>query len=243
MRILVVNDDSVSATQLIPLVKWCQKLGQVTVCVPEFEQSGKSHGIELHKPFRAKKRELVPGVTCWVVDSAPADCVRFAVLGQKMEFDLVISGINRGYNMGTDILYSGTVAGLSEAGILNIPAIALSTSYDVEIYEQSVQYLDMVWEYIQERKLLDKHSLYNINIPPKPQGFKITCQGGPYYSDDFDHQGDDLYMPRGLLVYENRNDLTLDTDAVHAGYVSVMPVTVKKTDMEIYRLLTQEQPE
>ena len=94
MRILITNDDSVSASQLLPLIQWCSKHGDVTTVVPKFEQSGKSHGIELHKPFAVEEVELAPGIRVWTVDSTPADCVRFALLGLKQEFDLVISGIN-----------------------------------------------------------------------------------------------------------------------------------------------------
>ena len=235
MRILIVNDDSISASQLVPLIKWCQTVGTVTVAVPEFEQSGKSHGIELHKAFRAKQRDLVPGVEVWAIDSTPADCVRFAVLGLKKQFDLVISGINRGYNIGTDTLYSGTVAAVSEAGILGLPAIALSTTPGY--YEQAAQHLDAVWQYIQDNRLLERHSLYNINIPPEPKGIRITCQGGSFYSDDFVLQEDDLYMPKGILIYENRHDLELDTDCVHEGYISVMPLSINKTDRAVYEEL------
>ncbi len=103
MRILVTNDDSVSASGLLPLVRFCQTLGEVMVVVPKFEQSGKSHGIELHKSFECKQVKLAEDVTVWTVDSTPADCVRFAILGLKEKFDLVISGINRGFNIGSDL--------------------------------------------------------------------------------------------------------------------------------------------
>ena len=83
MKILVTNDDSISASQLIPLVRWCQKLGEVTVIVPKYEQSGKSQSIELHKPFEVKKVQLTEDITAWTVDSSPADCVRYAVLGRS----------------------------------------------------------------------------------------------------------------------------------------------------------------
>ena len=115
MRILITNDDSVSASQLIPLIRFCQGLGEVTTVVPKYEQSGKSHSIELHKPFEVKHIELEPGLWVYTVDSSPADCVRYAVLGMEKEFDLVISGINRGYNMGGDIMYSGTAGAVFEA--------------------------------------------------------------------------------------------------------------------------------
>ena len=240
MRILVTNDDSISASGLLPLVRWCQEQGDVTVVVPKFEQSGKSHGIELHTHFEAKQVSIAPDVTVWTVDSTPADCVRFAILGLKLEFDLVISGINRGFNIGSDQIYSGTVGAASEAAALGVPAIALSTS--PEYYDRAVEHLDQVFGYIQEHRLLDVHSLYNINIPSGARTIRITHQGGPYYSDDFPSVGNDLYRPMGKCVYENRNDLTLDTDSVMAGDISIMPMTIDKTNWEVYRRLTQTAP-
>ena len=91
-----------------------------------------------------------------------------------------------------------------------------------------------MWAYIQEHKLLEQHSLYNINIPPEPKGVRITRQGGSFYSDDFVLQEDDMYMPKGLLIYENKQDLTLDTDCVHAGFISILPLTIDKTDFSVY---------
>lgn len=235
MRILVTNDDSVSAAGLLPLVRFCQTIGDVTVVVPKFEQSGKSHGIELHTSFEAKQVKLAEDVTVWAVDSTPADCVRFAILGLKEQFDLVISGINRGFNIGTDQIYSGTVGAACEAVSLGVPAIALSTC--PEYYDRAHEQLGAVWSFVQEKRLLKIHPLYNINIPPEGKGFRFTHQGGPYYSDDFPHVGNDQYRPTGILVYENRNDLTLDTDCVMAGYISVMPMTYDKTHWETYNKL------
>ena len=231
MRVLITNDDSVSASQLLPLVRWWQKRAEVTVVVPEFEQSGKSHAIELHKAFRAAPRQ-VEDVSLWTVDSSPADCVRFAVMGLKMQFDLVISGVNKGYNMGLDVMYSGTAAAIFEACALGIPAIALSTG--VREYSCATDHLDQVWDYVVSEKLLERHSLYNINIPQNPKGIRITRQGGPYYCDEFEPQGENLYMPRGFCVYQNSNDLTLDTDCVTAGYISVTPMTINRTDYGVY---------
>lgn len=235
MRILITNDDSVSAPQLIPLIKWCKKLGEVTTVVPKFEQSGKSHGIELHKPYEIRQVDLEPDIPVYTVDSTPADCVRFAVLGLQKKFDLVISGINRGYNLGTDIMYSGTAGAVFEAANLGLPAVSISTS--VEYYPHCIQHLDSIYQFFAERNLLDIHGLYNVNIPPDPHGFRITRQGGPYYSDDFIPIGDDMYRPSGRCVYQNRNDLTLDTDAVRSGYITVMPMTINRCDSAVYEKL------
>lgn len=237
MRILVTNDDGLQASQLLPLIRWCQKLGEVTAVVPKFEQSGKSHGIEIHKSFEAKKVSLAPDVTVWAVDSTPADCVRFAILGLKLPFDLVISGVNRGLNIGADIMYSGTVSAVCEAANLGVPAVALSTS--PKNYENATQELDTVLSFFREKQLFSIHNLYNVNIPENHKGIRITHQGGPYYSDDFKPEENDLYRPMGKAVWEDRQDDTLDTDATLHGYISISPLTIIRTDMEVYRKLSQ----
>ena len=235
MRILVVNDDSVSAPQLIPLIKWCQKLGDVTTVVPKHEQSGKSQSIELHKPFEIKLIELEPGISVYTVDSSPADCVRYAVLGMKQHYDLVISGINRGFNMGRDIMYSGTAGAVFEAVSLGLKAVAISTG--PEFYDRAIEPLDQVLAFFREHKLMEKCDLYNVNVVPDAKGIRITRQGGHFYSDDFIHEGNDMYMPHGKRVYENQNDLTLDTDCVMNGYISIMPLTINRADVDVYRQL------
>lgn len=234
MRILITNDDSISATQLLPLVRWCQKLGEVTVVVPKYEQSGKSHSIELHKAFEVKK-VMVEDVEITTVDSSPADCVRFAVMGMKKEFDLVISGINKGLNMGTDIMYSGTAAAVFEAANLGIKAVAVSVQPSK--YDHATEPLDEVLAYFREHKLFEKCGIYNVNVVPGGKGIRITRQGGPFYSDDFLPQGDDMYMPTGKMVYQNQNDLTLDSDCVMSGYTSIMPLTTNRADMPVYEAL------
>jgi len=235
MRILITNDDSVSAAQLIPLIRWCQKIGDVTVVVPKYEQSGKSHGIELHKPFEGVQRELEPGLTVWTVDSTPADCVRFAVFGLKQTFDLVISGINRGYNMGSDMMYSGTVGAACEAGELGFKALAISTG--IPSYAEAITHMDRVWDYICQNRLLELGDLYNINIPSNPIGVRITRQGGPYYSDDFIPLENGLWSPKGKRVHQDRGDLNIDSDAVTRGYISVMPLTTSKVHEALYEKL------
>ena len=237
MRILITNDDGLHASQLLPLIKWCRKLGEVTVAVPKVEQSGKSHGIEIHKPFEAKLVELEPGIKVWAVDSTPADCVRFAVLGLEQEFDLVISGVNRGLNIGTDMMYSGTVGAACEAVNLGLKAIALSTppSY----YDHATDHLDEVFEFVRKHDLLALNDIYNINIPANPKEILFTHQGGPYYSDRFPAIGNDMYRPEGYPIWEDSNDNTLDTDATLHGYISVTPLTTNKTNMEVYRRLAE----
>ena len=235
MKILITNDDGIYAEGMMPFARWAMKLGEVTVIAPKVEQSGKSHGIELHKPFDVEPVEFIPGVKAFSVDSTPADCVRYAVLGQKEHYDLVFSGINRGYNMGTDILYSGTVGAATEAACLGLNAIAVSTETDY--YEQAVNHLDKVWDYFCSNKLLNKHGFYNVNIPPEAGEIHITRQGGPFYSDDFDSVGGTLVKAHGRCVYEKGTDLSVDTHCVMNGHISITPMSFDRTDINLFKEL------
>lgn len=237
MRILITNDDGIQASGLLPLAQWAQKLGEVTVIAPKFEQSGKSHGIEIHKSFEMKKVDFAPGITAYALDSTPADCIRVAILGLKEKFDLVISGINKGLNIGRDTIYSGTVGAIFEANALGVPALAFSTS--PAYYDKSLSHMDAIYDYICRNRLLEKGDLYNINIPECPVGFRITRQGGPYYSDKFDFQENDMVMPCGIDVFRSSNTKDLDTDAVLVHHlISISPLTIDRTDRELYAQLT-----
>ena len=236
MRILITNDDGIQGEGLLHLVKWAMKLGQVVVAAPKVEQSAKSHTIEIHKPFEARQVEYLPGVTAWAVESAPADCVRLMVLGLKERFDLVLSGINRGLNVGSDIMYSGTVAAVFEAAALGLPALAVST--EPRAISTVWEHLDRIWAYIRENRLLERHSIYNINIPAEAGTIRITRQGGPYYSDDFLPEEGNLFRPKGKPVYTPGLGRDLDTDCVLTDKnISIMPLTTQRVDLEIYRSL------
>ena len=153
----------------------------------------------------------------------------------KMEFDLCISGVNRGLNMGRDIMYSGTVAAAYEAVNLGIPAVALSTS--PENYPNATRDLDTVLDYFRQHDLLGMNDIYNVNLPNETKSVRITRQGGPYYSDDFPQVGENLFRPTGKPVWVSSNDLTLDTDATLAGYITITPLTLDRTHRELFRKL------
>ena len=241
MRILITNDDSISSPVLAPLAKWAQKLGEVTVVVPKFEQSGKSHSIELHKPFEVRAVEdLVPGVRTFTVDSSPADCVRYAILGMQETFDLVLSGINRGLNIGTDIIYSGTAGAAAEAVALGCKAVALST--EPESFESAITHLDTVLDFFVRHDLLAKHDFYNVNIPLTVKGLRVTRQGGPFYSDDFPSIGNDLVRPTGKCIYREGHDYTVDTHAALHGYISVSPLVFDRTAHDVLAQLSHLNP-
>ena len=237
MKICITNDDGIRSEGLQRLVQWAQKLGEVYVYAPKVEQSAKSHAVEIHKAFEAKPAEVPGAVKAWAVDSTPADCVRFAVLGQHEHFDLVISGINRGLNIGQDIMYSGTCSAAMEAVALGINALALST--EPQTFDDAVAQLDSVWAYITEHDLYGKARLWNVNIPLNTTGeIRITRQGGPYYSDDFAPEGNDMYRPMGKEIYAPAAHSEFDTDCVlRDRCISLSPLTVDRTDWKAYTAL------
>lgn len=236
MRILVVNDDGIDAEGIKVLAEWAMHLGEVIVCAPKSQQSGKSHAINIHVPFEAKKVSYpVEGVTAYCVDSTPVDCVRFATLGLNQDFDLVLSGINRGLNLGEDTLYSGTVGAVFEAALRNIPAVAFSTMHYTLDAAQSR--LDDVWNFIQSNGLFSICRHFNVNIPQNDKGILVTKQGGPYFTDRFDWTDENKILQSGYCIHQNNHDLHVDTDATIDGYVTITPLSTRRYDDDAWQQL------
>ena len=233
MRILLTNDDGIASPALPQLARWAMQLGDVTVVAPLVEQSGRSQAINFHSSFKVKKIDFLEGCDAYAVDSTPADCVRFAITGLHKQYDLMISGINRGYNLGDDIAYSGTIGAIFEAARLNTRAIALST--DIHSFDSALSNLDNIYSFITENKLLEHANLLNINFPTdKINGICVTKQGGMFYTDEFVSCGDDMYMQVGEPLESDSADLSIDISAIRNGYISVTPLTSVKTDMIAY---------
>ena len=235
MKILITNDDGIKAEGLLPLVKWAAKYGEVTTVAPLHEQSGKSHGFEIYHPIAVSKYDLCPETTAYAVDSTPADCVRWGIIGLGQQYDLVISGINRGYNIGQDIVYSGTVGAIYEAAIQGHRGRALSTAPDT--LPGALEQLDYVFKFLERNNLFAQNNLYNVNIPENPQGIRITRQGQARYSDEWVDMGNGTYQQVGQFIFENTNNLELDTDCVMNGYISVTPLQSDRTNQTVFKKL------
>ena len=235
MKILITNDDGIKAEGLIPLVKWASKYGEVTTVAPLHEQSGKSHGIDIFHPIAVTQYDLCPETTAYAVDSTPADCVRWGIIGLGEQYDLVISGINRGYNIGQDIVYSGTVGSMMEAAAQGVNGLAISTSPST--LQAALEQLDYVYKFIERNNLYALCDVYNVNIPENPQGIRITHQGKAKYSDEWVDMGNGTYTQVGQFIFENTKNLDLDTDCVMNGYVSITPMQTDRTNLPVYKKL------
>ena len=232
MRILITNDDGIGAPGIRMLAEWAKTIGEVTVVAPKVEQSGMSHAIPFVEPIEIKKVPFMDGVEAWQMDSTPADCVRFGIVGLEREYDLVLSGINRGVNVGVDLVYSGTVAAIFEAARLGHRGIAFSTFPNSQ--EFASDYFSDVYKFITDRGLFDKNLIFNVNIPDEVNGMHLTYQGSQYFSDIFKKGEGDMYLQVGSRIEDVcPDDIKRDTVAIHKGYISITPLLHLRTNMEL----------
>ena len=242
-HILVTNDDGIDADALPPLADALAKLGDVDIIVPERNWSGASHSITLFRPLRVRPTKLRTGHAAFMTDGSPTDCVRLAALGfLRHKPDLIVSGINRGANMGDDITYSGTVAAAMEGLLSSIPSIAISIGAfggDTD-YGPAASFAALLAGNILERGL-PPDTLLNINVPALPRdriaGVEVTRLGKRTYHDQLierlDPYGNPYYWVGGPAVSEDSEPGT-DVAAMRAGKISVTPIML---DMTNHRLL------
>lgn len=245
-RILITNDDGLSAPGLTTLVQELLRGGryELRVVAPENEQSGVGHCITLHTPLFAEPATL-PGelavVPAFKVGGTPADCVKLAITNLFPEFkpELVISGINRGPNVGMNVLYSGTVAGALEACINGMPALALS----LDVPETGLWHFALAAELslpLVEAALehgLPAWTALNINLPNRPQqeirGVRLTRHGlsgfKEYYVEERPEGARRRFRLEGTMVYRDAGE-EIDGVALRAGWISVTPLGLNMQD-------------
>ena len=238
MKILLVNDDGINAEGLKHLVNWAKTKGEVCVFAPKVQQSGKSQSIEIHDGYEVKKVDIFDGVEAYSVDSTPADCVRIAVLGMKKKFDLVISGINCGPNLGGDIHYSGTVGACFEAAKSGIRAMAVSAPF--QSFENAIKNLDRVYREIESRRMFDFAEILNVNFPEQGDEILITKMGPTIYSDEFEFLPDGTVSPCLVCLYRGTRNLEIDTDAVMTGHISITPLRCDLTNTAAFDIIKKK---
>lgn len=241
MRILLSNDDGVHAPGLMAMYKELKKLGKVWVVAPLEERSTTGHSLTIHKPLRLVTTESgFHGVT-----GSPADCIYLGI-NQVMKGmpDLVVSGINRGANLGQDVYYSGTVSAAREACILGVPSLAVSLdvefgSHATEVHPHFESAAKLAVKVLRDLKgyELPRHTLLNLNVPDLPykelKGVRLVRQGFRFYSGGIlrrtDHRGKPYYWVGGK--YKGfRKDKDTDCYAIGNGYASLTPLHLDSTD-------------
>ncbi len=242
MRILIVNDDGINAEGIKTLAKRIAENHDVTVVAPDSERSATSHSITIHRPLRVKKAGPagMEGIPCYVVDGLPVDCTKVGVTHvMDSDVDLVVSGINHGSNMGSDILYSGTVSAALDAVIMGYRAMAVSIASFFPKHLESAAGIALAM--IDSGMFGEQPDgvLYNLNVPDLPvneiKGLRVARQGRTIYKDSVDVRND----PRGNEYIWMSGELTdsdviddTDVSQVKQGYASITPIKYDLTDKE-----------
>ncbi|AFZ22537.1 5'-nucleotidase [Cylindrospermum stagnale PCC 7417] len=249
MKLLISNDDGISALGIRALANCLAEVGHdVTVVCPDRERSATGHGLTLHQPIRAEIVESVfhHAVKAWACDGTPSDCVKLALWALlESPPDLVLSGINQGANLGTEILYSGTVSAAMEGMIEGIPSIALSlTSHTYKDFQPAAKFAQILVAQLAVKPLPDL-MLLNVNIPAIKSediaGVTLTRQGVRRYIDVFDKRVDprgktyywltgevleDVEQPTGLNLPPN---IPFDVHVIRKNYISITPLQYNLT--------------
>ncbi len=229
-QILLTNDDGIDAAGIKTLERILNSLGKIRVVAPASEKSGASHSLTIGKPVKIEERDLYHTA----IYGTPTDCVLLAHHSlMKGEIDIVVSGINIGYNLADDVLYSGTVAAAMEGRILRYPAVAVSGPRDhFQIAKAS---LDFVHDLC--KMLIDCGQLafLNVNLPiGEPKGVQVTRLGKRIYKDVVDKKMDENGEWHLILSGEMCSVAMegSDTEAVEAGFISVTPMHLDLTAYE-----------
>lgn len=233
MNILVTNDDGVKAEGIKLLVqKLLPYAKTITVVAPLTEKSATSHSINIKTGITyVTLDDIYPGVKTYAIEASPADCVLFATNVLKVDYDVVFSGVNRGYNIADDLIYSGTVAAAKESVLKGKKGIAISCK---ETTFKGLDYFDNVMNYLLNSPLFNENVVININIPENPLGIKITHQAKSTYRAYYIQKEDGLYYSMCDRTVPINDEPDGDLMTIKKGYVSITPLTYNQTDKDIY---------
>jgi 5'/3'-nucleotidase len=240
-RILITNDDGYRSEGIVALADALKPVGEVTIVAPMSEASAIGHALTLRRPLRLERiNDAVFGV-----DGTPTDCVNIAVTHVLHGLpDVVVSGINKGWNLGDDVTYSGTVAGALEGALLGIPAIAVSLRYTSGTFDfgpSAAAARTLVDAML--RRPLESRVFLNVNVPSgQPKGVRVTVQAKRNHITSVAERRD----PKNRSYYwieEGQDEWQphdrSDYQAVRDGYVSVTPLHPDLTAHQALRAVEQ----
>ena len=250
MRILLSNDDGIEAKGIWALASVLSKDHEIIIAAPQKQQSGMSHALSIHRQVEfkavgvdriielAQKHDLKlhNSIEAWAIDGTPTDCVKIYLeaMNTSTKPDVVISGINHGANLATDVVYSGTVGAALEGYLHDISALAVSLDIKSEIeFEEAAR---STAKFLREARLHESIFFYNLNFPVKYKDdeaeFIWTRLGKRDYINAFKlmNEEDKTYYRIGGEVYDIDRSEGTDIFAVECGYVAVTPLHADMTN-------------
>lgn len=250
MRILLTNDDGIGAPGIQALWQALSKIAEVTVVAPDAERSATSQAITVHQPIRVDEYCIIePKLCAWRVGGTPTDCVKIAVEALLPERpDVVVSGINLGPNLGTDVLYSGTVSAAIEGALYGIPSVAVSLdTWKNADFSIAADYAARLVQTLAQKQL-PPNTLLNVNVPAVSAqqlgGVAVTKLGVRQYANIFERREDPRgrqYYWMGGQVIENDNDADTDIVAVKNNKISITPIHFDLTNYGLMSMLNEWQ--
>jgi 5'-nucleotidase len=233
VRILLTNDDGILSKGLVELARAVEKLGEVWVVAPDRERTAVAHAVTLHKPLRVHPQ----GRRMYAVNGTPVDCVNLALLNiMPKRPHLLISGINKGVNLGDDVLYSGTVSAAVEGTILGVPSMAVSQEGRDHFRFETGAHLACRVARLILRQGLPEETLLNLNVPDRPlhnmTDVRVTCLSRRRFDNPIiekvDPHGRKYYWIAGTRVSWSRNK-DADHEAIAEGAASLTPIRLDNT--------------
>jgi 5'-nucleotidase len=234
MKILVTNDDGITAKGIRMLAEVAMEFGDVTVVAPSKPRSAQGHAITIEEPLRLRPFALMEGLTAYECSGTPVDCVKLAkyVLSKDTPFDLCLSGINHGSNASINILYSGTMSAAMEAAVEGIKAVGFSlNAFQADAdFEAAKHFARKIIQYVIQNSIAPAN-LLNVNIPALPlaeiKGIKICRQAEGRWQEKFVEANDPMGRPYHWLsgvFHSPETDEFADHVALNNGWVAVVPV-------------------
>lgn len=238
LLILITNDDGYNSKGIKALINAVKNLGKILIVAPDSPQSGMGHAISVNKPIRCYKTNFFDSVEAYCCTGTPVDCIKMGLyLLKEKKPDLILSGINHGSNVSTNILYSGTMSAAVEGALSGIPSVGYSlTDYSEDA---DFQYSEKIVQTIAKKVIkegLKKGTCLNVNIPNVKEnqikGIKVCRQGRAFWDDTFDHRkdplGKDYYWLTGSF---SSKEQALDTDInyLENNYVTIVPTQFDMT--------------
>ena len=253
LKVLISNDDGIHANGIQTLAAKLSQHYEIYVVAPDRERSATGHALTLHKPIHIEEPEMrFPVAKAYAISGTPSDCVKLALnaLLVDVKIDLLVSGINHGPNLGSDVIYSGTVSAALEGAIHGVPSIAVSLVNGFEKLADFSHGADFIADFIPKAMKIGipAKSILNINIPAVPlhdfAGVQIAELGTRMYTDSYERRVD----PRGRVYYwlageviDTGDSDDSDVEAIRNNMVSVSPVHYNLTNYNALTLLREKQ--
>lgn len=240
MKILLTNDDGFDAEGIAALANALSKDHEVVLMAPKNNQSAVGHGLTLKNPLRPEKVEVEGAKIAYCLNGTPADCVRLALSMMGFKPDAVVSGINRAGNIGTDVLYSGTVSAAEEAAMLGLRAVAVSKdTRSHEFFTDAAEHFAENFELFLGCTTAEKR-LLNVNYPNLPRneyrGIRAAYLAEQVYENDYQvvelEDGGVGYVTPSVKLTECCETDTSDEKYIRDGFITVTPLKYDVTDYE-----------